>query len=153
MFHNSFLDLALTLHRLLKEPIKDILRQEDDFNKFFINALPPKDEALINSVIPSPKIDPTHEDTILQEDIFGTSFNDLTILDEQLDDDVDYSLNVSLPYESTLVKEDDIMIKEGDMIDNSLNNTSPSIHFNNLPPRDEASIRHDCPFPKVCHTL
>lgn len=34
---------------------------------------------------------------------------------------------------------------------NSFNNTSPSINFNNLPPGEEASIRHDCPFLKVSH--
>lgn len=59
LYCNSFLDLSLTLHHLLKEPIKEILRQEDDFNKKFVNALPPKDEALI----PSPKIDPIRVDT------------------------------------------------------------------------------------------
>lgn len=132
MHHDSFLELLMTLHPSPTNPTKDILRK-DDFSNTCTNVLPSKDEALINSAIPSHKIVPTHEGIILQWDIYSTFLKDLPMWDEPLDDGVDYSLNFSLPYQTILVKDDDIMVKEGDMIDNPLDNNLPYIYFNNIP--------------------
>lgn len=95
----------------------------------------------------SPKISLPKEDIFMQEDIFNTSLNDIPIWDEPLEDGVDHSLNMFLPHENTLEKEDDILVKEVEMTENSFDNTSPSIHLNSLPPRDEAVITYDTLFP------
>lgn len=72
--------------------------------------------------------------------------NYFPLQDELLENDVDYSLNMFLPHESTLVKDHDIMVKVGDLSHNSFNNTSSSIHFNNLSPIDETTMRYDYHF-------
>ncbi|GLJ36815.1 hypothetical protein SUGI_0742680 [Cryptomeria japonica] len=95
-------------------PIEHILRKEDEFNTS-IDALPPKDEELINNVISSPEIDNTS----------NIPFNNLTIWDEPLEEGIDYSL--------PLAKGDEIKIE------NSLDSFSPSLNLNYSPSKNKAS--------------
>ncbi|GLJ44938.1 hypothetical protein SUGI_0946000 [Cryptomeria japonica] len=101
-----------------KDHIEHILRKEDEFNTS-IDALPPKDEELINNVISSPEID----------NASNIPFNNFTIWDEPLEEGVDYSL----PCERTLAKGDEIKIK------NSLDSFSPSLNLNYSPSKNKAS--------------
>lgn len=104
-----------------------MLRKEDDLNTCS-DSLLPKDEELMNNVIPSLKIDNSNKDIFVQ-DIFNTFPNDLTIWDEPLEEGVDYSL----PHERTLAKEDEIMI------DNSLDSIPPSMNLNHFLSKGKAS--------------
>lgn len=115
----------------LKDPIKDILRKEDDFKNTCINSFPSKDEALINSVIPSPKIGLNNGDIMIQKDIFNTSLNDLPLWDIPLDNVVGYSLTMSLPHKDSLFQEEIV-----------------NIYFKDLPLKDEALKINGDPSPR-----
>lgn len=140
LHHDSFLDLLMTLHPSPKDITKDMMRQEDNFNNTCINSLPSKNESLITSVIPSPQIGSTHEDTLVQEEIINTYFKDPPLKDEAFKSDVDPSPREYLFHEDTLVIEDDMMATFP-------SNTTPS--FNNHPSRDEALRTSASTFPKI----
>lgn len=55
---------------------------------------------------------PLPQEYILMQRMFcNASHNDLPIWDEPLEDGVDYYVNMFLLHESTLLKENDIMVK------------------------------------------
>lgn len=45
--------------------------------------------------------------------------------------------------------QDNILVKEDDIINNSLNDTLPSIYFDGIYSKDEVFMNHACPLPKL----
>lgn len=93
----------------------------------FSNDLPSMDEALITNACLFPKICPTHDEILVQEETINTCFNNLPPRDEALRNHVDPSHKQFLPHKDTLVQEDALMLQGFYILDNPLYEDFPSI--------------------------